>query len=121
MSILVDKNTKVIVQGLTGKTGSFHTEQALAYYGTQIHDYLDEGSKLTCPTLFHMADHDSFIKDEDVKAIFQALFGIPYLAVLTYDTGHAFANWDRPGVYDEDLAEKAHARTFAVFDKLKQE
>ena len=36
MSILVDKNTKVIVQGLTGKTGPFHTEQALAYYGTQM-------------------------------------------------------------------------------------
>ncbi|MCC0055578.1 MAG: succinate--CoA ligase subunit alpha [Rhodobiaceae bacterium] len=36
MAILVDKNTKVIVQGLTGKTGSFHTEQALGYYGTQM-------------------------------------------------------------------------------------
>ena len=36
MSILVDKNTKVIVQGLTGKTGTFHTEQALAYHGTQM-------------------------------------------------------------------------------------
>ncbi len=36
MSILVDKNTKVLVQGLTGKTGTFHTEQALAYYGTQM-------------------------------------------------------------------------------------
>ncbi len=36
MSILVDKSTKVIVQGLTGKTGSFHTEQALAYFGTQM-------------------------------------------------------------------------------------
>ena len=36
MSILVDKNTKVIVQGLTGKTGGFHTEQALAYHGTQM-------------------------------------------------------------------------------------
>ncbi|MER0238963.1 succinate--CoA ligase subunit alpha [Fulvimarina sp. MAC8] len=36
MSILVDKNTKVIVQGLTGKTGTFHTEQALAYYGTKM-------------------------------------------------------------------------------------
>ena len=36
MSILVDKNTKVIVQGLTGKTGSFHTEQALAYHGTRM-------------------------------------------------------------------------------------
>jgi succinyl-CoA synthetase alpha subunit len=36
MSVLVDKNTKVIVQGLTGKTGTFHTEQALAYHGTQM-------------------------------------------------------------------------------------
>ena len=36
MSILVDKDTKVIVQGLTGKTGTFHTEQALAYYGTKM-------------------------------------------------------------------------------------
>jgi succinyl-CoA synthetase alpha subunit len=36
MSILVDKNTKILVQGLTGKTGTFHTEQALAYHGTQM-------------------------------------------------------------------------------------
>ncbi|HZV85438.1 MAG TPA: succinate--CoA ligase subunit alpha [Brevundimonas sp.] len=36
MSILVDRNTKVIVQGLTGKTGTFHTEQALRYYGTKM-------------------------------------------------------------------------------------
>ena len=36
MSILVDRNTKVMVQGLTGKTGTFHTEQALGYHGTQM-------------------------------------------------------------------------------------
>jgi len=35
MSILIDKNTKVITQGMTGKTGTFHTQQALAY-GTQM-------------------------------------------------------------------------------------
>jgi len=35
MSILVDKNTKLIVQGMTGKTGQFHTEQMIAY-GTQL-------------------------------------------------------------------------------------
>ncbi len=35
MSILINKNTKVITQGMTGATGTFHTEQALAY-GTQM-------------------------------------------------------------------------------------
>jgi succinyl-CoA synthetase alpha subunit len=35
MSILVDKNTKVICQGFTGKQGSFHSEQAIAY-GTKM-------------------------------------------------------------------------------------
>ena len=35
MSILVDKNTKVICQGFTGKHGTFHSEQALNY-GTKL-------------------------------------------------------------------------------------
>lgn len=35
MSILVDKNTKVLVQGITGKEGSFHAIQCKAY-GTQV-------------------------------------------------------------------------------------
>eukprot|EP00879_Flechtneria_rotunda_P000546 GHRR01000652.1.p1 GENE.GHRR01000652.1~~GHRR01000652.1.p1 ORF type:complete len:329 (+),score=106.06 GHRR01000652.1:93-1079(+) len=34
-AVFVDKTTKVICQGLTGKNGSFHTEQAIAY-GTQM-------------------------------------------------------------------------------------
>ncbi|MGB8313187.1 MAG: succinate--CoA ligase subunit alpha [Aestuariivirga sp.] len=35
MSILINKKTKVICQGITGNTGTFHTEQAIAY-GTQM-------------------------------------------------------------------------------------
>lgn len=35
MSILVNKDTKVITQGMTGNTGTFHTQQAVAY-GTQM-------------------------------------------------------------------------------------
>lgn len=61
MAILVDKNTKVITQGVTGKTGTFHTEQALGY-GTQMvagvtpgkgginwEGTLPDGSKATMP------------------------------------------------------------------------
>lgn len=35
MSILINKNTRVICQGFTGKNGTFHSEQAIAY-GTKI-------------------------------------------------------------------------------------
>ncbi|CAD7777789.1 MAG: Succinate--CoA ligase [GDP-forming] subunit alpha [Candidatus Methanoperedenaceae archaeon GB37] len=35
MAILVSENTRVLVQGITGKEGAFHTKQMLAY-GTKI-------------------------------------------------------------------------------------
>src|SRR5437868_9086563 len=35
MSILIDKSTKVICQGFTGRNGTFHSEQAIAY-GTRM-------------------------------------------------------------------------------------
>ena len=36
MSILIDNNTKIITQGFTGKNGTFHSEQALKYFGTKV-------------------------------------------------------------------------------------
>ena len=44
MSLLVDRNTKVIVQGITGSHGSFHTQQMLEY-GTKIVAGVTPGKK----------------------------------------------------------------------------
>lgn len=35
MSVLVDKNTKLVVQGITGSEGAFHTQQMIEY-GTNV-------------------------------------------------------------------------------------
>src|SRR5204863_4620669 len=44
MSILVDKSTRLLVQGITGKTGAFHTRQAVEY-GTQVVAGVTPGKK----------------------------------------------------------------------------
>ncbi len=59
MSILIDKNTKVICQGFTGAQGTMHSEQALAY-GTKLVGGVTPGkggkSHLNLPVFNTMAD-----------------------------------------------------------------
>ena len=44
MSILVDRDTRVLVQGITGREGSFHTEQ-MVEYGTNVVSGVTPGGK----------------------------------------------------------------------------
>ena len=59
MSILIDKNTKVLCQGFTGAQGTFHSEQAVAY-GTKMVGGVTPGKggtkHLNLPVFNTMAD-----------------------------------------------------------------
>ena len=48
MSVLVNSQTRVICQGLTGSQGSFHSEQAIAYGTTMVGG--DAGQRWTNPS-----------------------------------------------------------------------
>ncbi|UML71498.1 succinate--CoA ligase subunit alpha [Leptospira interrogans] len=69
MAVLVDENTKVVVQGITGKEGSFHATQMLAY-GTKVVAGVTPGkggSKWEDKVPVFNTIKDS-IKNEDVNA-----------------------------------------------------
>ena len=85
MSILVNKDTKVIVQGFTGKEGTFHAEQCLAYgtkivggvtpnKGGQIHldkpvfNTVKEAVKTTCATVSMIFVPPAFVADAVMEA-----------------------------------------------------
>jgi carboxymethylenebutenolidase len=94
-------------------------DAAVAYYGTQIHEFLDEGGTIACPTMFHMGDTDDRVPQGLPDMTRKALIGVPDIAIHTYDAGHAFANTHRPDYYSEVASQTAYARTFELFDGLK--
>ena len=96
-----------------------HIDAAVAYYGTQIHEFLDEGKTIACPTVFHMGDHDDRVPHGLADMTRTALDGVPDVAIHTYDAGHAFANSHRPDYYSDVASRTAHARTFDLFDTLR--
>jgi succinyl-CoA synthetase alpha subunit len=78
MSILVDKNTRLLVQGITGTEGLFHTQQMLAY-GTKVDSCKTavEATGANTSIIFVAA---SFAPD----AIFEAAdAGIPFIVCIT--------------------------------------
>ncbi|WP_341232192.1 succinate--CoA ligase subunit alpha [uncultured Methylophaga sp.] len=116
MSILVNKDTKVICQGFTGKQGTFHSEQAIAY-GTQfvggvtpgkggqthlnmpvfntVHEAVNEtgadASMIYVPAAF-AADAILEAADAGIKVIACITEGIPVLDMLRVK--HALKSYD---------------------------
>lgn len=94
-------------------------DAAAPYYGTQIHEFLDEGRNIRCPTVFHMGNKDDHVPADAADLVRAAVTGLPDVAVHTYDAGHAFAHTERRDHYVEQAARAAHSRTFALFDRLR--
>lgn len=94
-------------------------DAAVAYYGTEIHNFLDEGKNISCPTLLHAGDKDGHVPMDLVNEIAAALDRVPDVEIEIYDAGHAFANTHRPNYFVPDEAQRAHNRTFEVFDRLR--
>jgi len=106
MSILIDKNTRVICQGFTGKQGTFHSQQALDYgtklvggvtperggathLGLPVFNTVDEAVKNTCATAtviyvppFFAADAILEAVDAGIELIVCITEGIPTLQML---------------------------------------
>lgn len=131
MSILIDRNTKVVVQGFTGRQGTFHAEQAIAY-GTQVvggvtpgragethlerpvfntvHDAVDatgaDASMIYVPAAF-AADAILEAADAGVRVIACITEGIPVLDMLhVKETLKSYDAWligpNCPGVITPD-------------------
>ncbi|KIM04720.1 MAG: succinate--CoA ligase [Sulfurovum sp. AS07-7] len=97
MSILVNKDTKVVVQGFTGKEGSFHAEQCMAYgtnivagvtpnkggmehLGTPVFNTVKEAVEVTCATVSMIFVPPAFVADAVMEA---ADAGITLAVVIT--------------------------------------
>lgn len=120
-------NGKIGVTGFcTGGTLTYlaaarlEIDSAAAYYGTQIHEFLDEGQNITCPTILHAGTSDEHVPLDLLKQIDIALAGNSNITIHEYDAGHAFAHTERADHYSAEASEQAHGRTFALFGELRK-
>ncbi|MGP1930600.1 MAG: succinate--CoA ligase subunit alpha [Arsenophonus sp. ET-YP4-MAG3] len=110
MSILIDKNTKVICQGFTGRQGTFHSKQAISYgtrmvggvtpgkggtihLGLPVFNTISEAIKTTGATVSVIYVPSEFCKDSileainnGIKLIITITEGIPVLDMLIVKT-----------------------------------
>ena len=91
-------------------------DAAVSYYGIKIDTYLDEADAISCPILFHFAEHDSHVPPQAVVAVTARMIARENATIHVYDGAeHGFNRQGYPP-YHAPSAALAMRRTLAHFD-----
>jgi carboxymethylenebutenolidase len=85
----------------------------VSYYGSGVPDMIDRLDHVSCPTLFHFGNDDSYIPGEGVERLAEAIRGRDDVVLNVEHAGHAFDNHESEMFYDESAAQAAWAKTMA--------
>jgi carboxymethylenebutenolidase len=91
-------------------------DAAAGYYGTRIHNFLDDAKRIQRPLVLHFGERDHTTPPEVLARILPAITGNPYVQSHVYPNAvHAFANHARPNHYNATATAVADQRTFSLF------
>jgi carboxymethylenebutenolidase len=85
----------------------------VSYYGSGVPSMLGMITQVSCPTLFHFGNSDSYIPNEGIDAISEAISGRAGFVLNIETAGHAFDNHESEMFYNEGAAQSAWSKTMA--------
>lgn len=85
----------------------------VSYYGSGVPSMLGMIDQVSCPTLFHFGNNDSYIPTEGIDAVGAAIAGRPGFVLNVESAGHAFDNHESEMFYNENAAHAAWTKTMA--------
>jgi carboxymethylenebutenolidase len=94
-------------------------DAAASYYGTQLHNYLEEAGTIKTPLMLHISEHDRTYSEDDRDRIIDRFKGSELVTTHVYAQRHGFAHRLAPEPEDGDSKDIARARTFELFAPLK--
>jgi carboxymethylenebutenolidase len=93
-------------------------QAAVAYYGTRIDSYLDDGPKISRPLILHLGRLDHRTPPPIMSAILAAVADNKCVEPFNYENArHGFANHTRPDVFDPQATQAANERSVRFFHK----
>jgi carboxymethylenebutenolidase len=96
-----------------GVAASAEPSCCVSYYGSGVPSMLEMIDQVSCPTLFHFGNADSYIPSEGIDAVSAAIAGRPGFVLNVENAGHAFDNHESEMFYNENAARAAWTKTMA--------